>query len=63
MWDLTRFFFLEQFALTEASYTIIRLAQEFESIESRDPAPWTEAIGVICTSANGAKVAMIPVQG
>ena len=28
--------FLEQFALTEASYTTIRLLQEFKTLESRD---------------------------
>jgi len=36
------FFCIEQFALTEASYTTVRLMQEFESIESRDSEPWTE---------------------
>jgi hypothetical protein len=35
---------LEQFALTEASYTTVRLMQEFSSIESRDLEPWTERL-------------------
>ena len=52
---------LEQFALTEAMYTTVHLLQEFSNIESRDPEPWTEQLGVICSSANGVKVAMIPV--
>ena len=34
----------QQFALTEASYTIIRLLQEFKNIENRDPEPWKEWI-------------------
>lgn len=50
----------QQFALTEASYTAVRLIQEFSSIESRDPRPWAESVGGTCTSANGVKVAMIP---
>lgn len=52
--------FVEQLALTEASYTIIRIAQELEGIESRDPQPWTESIGVVCTIANGVKVSVVP---
>ncbi|KAL8999894.1 MAG: hypothetical protein Q9169_001299 [Polycauliona sp. 2 TL-2023] len=46
------------FALTEASYTVVRLLQEFSGIESRDPEPWTECIGATITSANGAKLAL-----
>ncbi|CAF9934749.1 MAG: hypothetical protein HETSPECPRED_009343 [Heterodermia speciosa] len=49
----------QQFALTEASYTVVRLLQEFSGIESRDAQPWTESVGVTCTSANGAKIAMV----
>ena len=51
---------IEQFALTEASYATVRVMQEFTSIESRDPEPWRESLGVTCTSANGAKVSMTP---
>ena len=50
----------EQFALTEASYTTIRLMQEFKSIESRDAGPWVEWITLTCTGLNGAKVALTP---
>lgn len=50
---------VEQFALTEASYTAIRLIQEFSNIESRDSQPWTESIGATCSNANGTKVAMM----
>lgn len=51
---------LEQFALTEASYTTIRMMQEFKSVESRDAGPWEEALTLTCTSKNGAKVALTP---
>ncbi|KAL8946193.1 MAG: hypothetical protein Q9222_007384 [Ikaeria aurantiellina] len=49
----------QQFALTEASYTTIRLMQQFSNIESRDPGPWTEAITTIC-SGQATKVALTP---
>ena len=52
----------QQFALTEAGYTIVRLLQEFESIESRDPEPILKRVGLTLSSANGAKVALTPVK-
>lgn len=51
--------FLEQFALTEASYIIVRLMQEFPTIESRDPEPWREKLSSTCTNRGGCKVALI----
>jgi len=50
----------QQFALTEASYTIVRLLQEFKGIEDRDGTPWIEQLGLTVASANGVKVAMTP---
>ncbi|WEW59052.1 hypothetical protein PRK78_004520 [Emydomyces testavorans] len=50
----------QQLALTEASYTTIRLMQRFRNIESRDPHPWTECLTLTCASAYGAKVALKP---
>ncbi|MCJ1306625.1 hypothetical protein MMC25_000268 [Agyrium rufum] len=50
----------QQFALTEASYTIIRILQEFKGIESRDPRPWMESLTLTCTSLNGAQVFLTP---
>lgn len=50
--------FSEQFALTEASYTAVRLIQEFSDIESRDTRPWVESIGATCSNANGTKVSL-----
>ncbi|CAI7601871.1 unnamed protein product [Penicillium glandicola] len=52
----------QQFALTEAGYTITRIMQQFESIENRDPDPWTEDLKLTLTNANGTKVALTPVQ-
>ncbi|KAK3115953.1 hypothetical protein LTR53_004180 [Teratosphaeriaceae sp. CCFEE 6253] len=50
----------QQFALTEASYTTVRLCQAFEQIESRDPGPWREALTLTCVNMNGAKLALTP---
>ena len=48
----------QQFALTEACYVTVRLMQEFEGIESRDPEPWTEQLVMTLMGKNGAKVAL-----
>ena len=50
----------EKFALAEVSYTMVRLLQEFSSIESGDPDPWVEAVGIASTNGNGAKVRLTP---
>ncbi|CAK1357084.1 Cytochrome P450 52A12 [Cercospora beticola] len=50
----------QQFALTEASYTTVRLCQAFSSLEGRDPEPWTEGLTLTCTSFNGTKVILTP---
>jgi cytochrome P450 len=50
----------QQFALTEASYTIVRLLQEFDGIENRDPTPWTEQIMLTMAVGNGVQVALVP---
>jgi len=48
----------QQFALTEASYTTVRLCQAFKGIESRDPEPWRENLTLTCVSLGGAKVGL-----
>ena len=48
----------QQFALTEACYVTVRLMQEFEGIESRDPEPWIEQLGLTVSGKNGAKVVL-----
>lgn len=50
----------QQFALTQAGYTIVKFVQGFESMESRDIAEWREGWKVTLASANGTKVAMTP---
>lgn len=50
----------QQFALTEASYTTIRLMQEFKSIESRDDRPWTEWLTLTCAIHQGTIVGLTP---
>lgn len=52
----------EQFALTEASYTTVRLVQEFCRIESRDNRPWEELLTITVASRNGTMVALTPVK-
>ncbi|KAL8753833.1 MAG: hypothetical protein Q9199_004770 [Rusavskia elegans] len=49
----------QQYALTEASYTTIRLMQEYKDIESRDPEPWTECI-TVTASGQATKVSLTP---
>lgn len=46
--------------MTEATYTTIRLAQHFKSVSPRDLAPFTEALSLTYTSANGVKVTLKP---
>ncbi|KAK5175298.1 uncharacterized protein LTR77_000436 [Saxophila tyrrhenica] len=53
----------QQFALTEASYTTVRLCQAFGGIESRDSRPWTEGLTLTCVNLHGARVALTPVEG
>ena len=50
----------QQFALTEASYTTVRLCQAFSGIESRDSSPWTESLTLTCVNLGGAKVTLTP---
>jgi cytochrome P450 len=50
----------QQFALTSAGYTIVRILQTFSELESRDPSPWIEHLGVTLSSHNGTKVALRP---
>lgn len=49
----------QQFALTEASYTTIRLMQEFSAIESRDDRPWRENLTLTCAIHQGVIVGLV----
>ena len=46
----------EQFALAEATYTVLRLLQIYETIEAIDDKPWVENLGITMNSASGCKV-------
>jgi cytochrome P450 len=50
----------QQFALTEASYTTVRMMQEFKSLESRDDSQWIEWLTLTCASGTGTKVSLTP---
>lgn len=48
----------QNFALTEASYVMIRLLQHFRRIEARDETPWTEFLTLTMAIRNGCKVGL-----
>ena len=48
----------QQNALVEASYTVVRLLQEFDRIETRDDQPWVEKLAVTVSNLHGTKVAL-----
>lgn len=50
----------QQFALTEASYTTVRLVQEFGEVQDRDGGNWVEQLNLTLASGNGVKVGMVP---
>lgn len=50
----------QQKALAEASYTLIRLAQAFQRVESRDDRDWAGDQKLTARNAHGCQVAMIP---
>ncbi|KAK2829838.1 hypothetical protein FQN49_007209 [Arthroderma sp. PD_2] len=50
----------QQYALTEASYVTVRMAQEFQALESRDPGPWEEGLTLTLSSLNGTRVCVTP---
>ncbi|KAF9880164.1 n-alkane-inducible cytochrome P450 [Colletotrichum karsti] len=50
----------QRYALTEVGYVVVRMAQEFRSLESRDPGPWEESLALTLCSRNGTKVCLTP---
>lgn len=49
----------QQFAITEAAYTTIRLCQSFSKIEASDDGrPWTESLTLTCAVGQGVRVVM-----
>ncbi|KAF2234769.1 cytochrome P450 [Viridothelium virens] len=49
-----------QKAIAEASVALIRIAQEFKSIASRDESAWCGEQRMVCMNVNGCKVAFVP---
>ncbi|OJJ98984.1 hypothetical protein ASPACDRAFT_1881697 [Aspergillus aculeatus ATCC 16872] len=50
----------QQYALTEVAYVTMRLAQEFQGLESRDSGPWEESLTLTVCSRNGTRVCLTP---
>ena len=50
----------QRYALTEVGYVLVRMAQEFRVLESRDRGPWEESLTLTLCSRNGTKVALTP---
>lgn len=53
----------QQFALTEASYTIVRMLQRFPRIEAREEGEWTEKFMATCKNLLGCKLALWTEKG
>lgn len=49
----------QQKATMETSYVIVRVLQEFETIESRDDRPWQGQVALAAKDANGCLVGLI----
>jgi cytochrome P450 len=50
----------QQFALTEAGYTIMCILRRFKSVECRDGKPFQEALTLTLASKNGTQVCLTP---
>ena len=48
----------QQLVLTESAYTVVRVLQEFERIESRDENPWTPKKALAYMGKYGVKMAL-----
>lgn len=48
----------QQRVFTEAAFILVRFAQRFSSIESRDQEPWTERLRMTVENRNGVKVGL-----
>lgn len=48
----------QQYALTEASYLVVRFVQTFATVESRDPEPWSIGKRLLTCPMNGTIVSL-----
>ena len=46
----------QNFAMTEASYVLVRMAQEFRTLRNRDARPFSEAYTISLANSNGVNV-------
>lgn len=46
----------------EVSYVLIRMLQEYKTLEARDSQPWTESLTLTVCSENGVKVGVTPAR-
>jgi len=42
--------------MTQAAYTLVRMVQNFEALESRDTQPWVEELTLTAQNLHGTKV-------
>lgn len=52
----------QQYALTEASYVLVRMLQEFRLLETADSLPWEESLTLTLCSRNGVRVRLRPTR-
>jgi cytochrome P450 len=50
----------QRYALTEAGYVVVRMAQEFRELTSQDAGLWEESLTLTLSSRNGTKVCLTP---
>lgn len=50
----------QRYALTEVGYVLVRMVQEFRTLESKNSGPWEESLALTLCSKNGAKVCLTP---
>lgn len=50
----------QQYALTEVSYVVVRMSQEFRSLDTQDASPWEESLALTLCPRNGTKVCLTP---
>lgn len=50
----------QQKALIEASYVLVKIAQTYKHIESRDDKAWKGEMRLICRNANGCYISLFP---
>jgi cytochrome P450 len=50
----------QRYALTEAGYVVVRMAQEFRILLSQDAGPWEESLTLTLSSRTGRRYVLLP---